>query len=304
MKKRIVITGATGLIGSGLTKKLSARGDEVIVFSRSPKKAKEKLPGAFDYVEWHYDSMGNWVETIEGVDAVIHLAGENIMSKRWNDAHKKKVLDSRVTGTGNLVDAIGKAEKKPEVFICASGIDYYDDSIDGVYDEESEPGKGFLTNVVKSWEDEAAKVEKYNVRRVSIRTGIVLDKQEGALAKMITPFKFFVGGPIGSGRQWMPWIHIDDIVDLYIYALDNSEMYGAYNATAPSPVTMKEFADTLGRVMNRPSLFPVPAFVLKILIGEAADLVLNGSRVLPKKTLEAGYRFNYTDFRKALEDII
>lgn len=304
MKKRIVITGATGLIGSGITEKLIARGDEVIVFSRSPKKAEKKIPGAFNYVKWQYDSMGEWVESIEGADTVIHLAGENIMSNRWNDAHKKKVLDSRVAGTRNLVDAIAQAEKKPEVFICASGIDYYDDSIEAEYDEESEPGEGFLTNVVKSWEDEAAKVEQYDVRRISIRTGIVLDKQEGALAKMITPFKFFIGGPIGSGKQWMPWIHIEDIVELYIYTLDNSEMKGAYNGTVPSPVTMKEFAKTLGEVMNRPSLFPVPAFVLRIVIGEAADLVLYGSRVLPKKTLEAGYKFNHTDLKKALEQII
>ncbi|MDZ7764087.1 MAG: NAD-dependent epimerase/dehydratase family protein [Melioribacteraceae bacterium] len=165
----MIITGATGLIGSTITNKLIDKGDEVIVFSRSPNKAKEKLAGAFNYVKWHYDSLGDWTNEIDGTDVIIHLAGENIMSKRWNEAHKKKVLESRVNGTRNLVDAIGESENKPKVFICASGIDYYDDSIDAEYDEYGKAGSGFLTEVVKSWEEEAQKAEKHGVRSVSIQ---------------------------------------------------------------------------------------------------------------------------------------
>ncbi len=304
MSKRIIVTGATGLIGSHISNKLIERGDEVVVLSRSPERAEKKLPGAFKYVEWHYSEIGKWKDEINNANAIIHLAGENLMSKRWTDKHKMKVMESRVLGTGNLVKAIGESDKKPEVFICASGIDIYDDSIDKEYDEEGKHGSGFLARVVENWEEEASKVEKFGVRRVSVRTGIVLDKSEGALAKMVTPFKFFVGGPLGSGEQWMPWIHIDDISDLYNYSIDNVEINGAINATAPNPVRMKEFAETLGKVMSRPALFKVPAVFLKIVVGEAAEVVLKGSKIIPRKTLEYGFAFKFTQLDEALKDIL
>ena len=301
--KRIIITGATGLIGSAIAKKLIGRREEVIVFSRSPKEAKSKVTGAYEYVKWNYDEVGDWVKSIENADAIIHLAGENVMSKRWNDDHKRKVLASRVDGTLNLVSAIEKAKRKPSVFVCASAIGYYDYSVDIIVDETSLPGTSFLSDVTNKWELAAAEVEKYGVRRVSIRIGIVLDKNDGALAKMITPFKFFVGGSIGSGKQWMPWIHIDDIANLFIYAIDNN-LSGPLNGVASNPVRMKEFAKALGKVLNRPSLFPVPEFLLQLVIGEGAEVILNGSKVLPNKTIEMGYKFEFIELESALKDVL
>ncbi len=302
MSKRIIITGATGLIGSAISRKLIKRRDEVVVFSRSPEKAKQKVMNAFSYIKWNYDSYGDWKSSINEADAIIHLAGENVMGARWNEEHKNKVLNSRVNGTRNLVKAIGELAKKPEVFICASAIGYYNSSIEAVVDEDSQAGTSFLSMVTKRWEEEAAEVEKFGVRRVNIRIGIVLDKNDGALAKMITPFKYFIGGPLGTGNQWMPWIHVDDIADLFIYALDN-KVSGVLNGVAPSPVKMKEFAKTLGKVLKRPSFFYVPEFVLRIVLGEAANVVLSGSKVIPKRTMEAGYKFAHTNLEETLQNI-
>ncbi len=304
MSKRIIITGATGLIGFHISQKLIDRGDEVIIFTRSPERASKKIRNAYDYVKWNYDSADDWHKYLNGVDSVIHLAGENVMAQRWNEEHKKRVLESRVKGTQNLVDAIGATDDKPESFICASAIGIYDNDIKMEYDEDGKHGSDFLAHVTERWEEEAQKVEKYNVRRVSIRTGIVLDRNDGALAKMLTPFKLFVGGPIGSGKQWMPWIHIDDIAELFIYAVDNKNVKSAINGTAPYPVTMTEFADTLGRILSRPSVFKVPNFALKFVLGEGAESVLKGSKIIPRKTIDAGYGFRFTNLEKALRDIL
>ncbi|RJP58514.1 MAG: TIGR01777 family protein [Ignavibacteriales bacterium] len=300
--KRIILTGATGLIGSKVAAKLIERGDEVVVFSRNPNSAKLKIPGAFNYVEWNYDLLGNWTEQIDEADSVIHLAGENVMGGRWTTSHKNKVEKSRFIGTKNLVDAICKSKRKP-VFICASAIGFYDNSINKIVDENSEHGSGFLSYVTQKWEEEATNVEKCGVRRVSIRTGIVLEQTEGALAKMLTPFKFFIGGPLGSGKQWMPWIHIADIAALFIYAVDN-EIHGAFNGVAPNVVTMNEFSLTIGKILNRPSIFKIPEFVLKLVLGEAVEVVTKGSKVFPKKTLESGFQFRYTDLSEALRNIL
>ena len=302
MKRKIVVTGATGLIGLSISKKLIARGDEVIVFTRNPVKAKEKLPGAFDYVGWEYDKVSSQCrESLSEADAVIHLAGESIMSSRWNDEHKKSVYDSRIIGTRNIVNAIKENVKKPSVFICASAIGYYDNDINKVFNEDDKPGSGFLQQVVVDWEKEAAAVESSGVRRVSIRIGIVLDKREGALAQMLLPYKFFVGGPLGSGKQWLPWVHILDISNLFIYALDNN-LAGPYNGVGGN-ATMDEFAETLGKVIKRPSLFRAPSFILKIILGEAADAVLKGSKIIPLKTLEAGFEFRYDNLETAFKEI-
>lgn len=300
--KRIIITGATGFIGSKISAELIKRGDEVVVLSRSSEKARQIIQKAYKYVDWNFNSMGEWIKEIEEADAIIHLAGENIMGARWSDTHKKKVLNSRVLGTGTLVNAICQSSKKPS-FICASAIGFYNNSIDVVVDEESPSGSGFLSEVTQKWEVEAVKVKTCGSRSVTIRTGIVLDKNEGALAKMITPFKFFIGGPLGSGKQWIPWIHIDDIANLFVYAIDN-EITGILNGVAPNAVRMKEFAKVLGKVLNRPSFFRVPEFILNLILGEAAYAVTKGSKVLPNRTLDAGYKFNYTDLREALKNIL
>ena len=300
--KKVLLTGATGLIGKRIADKLIRRGDEVTIFTRSVDKAKQIIPGAAEYVSWNLN-RDDWQSSLEGTDAVIHLAGENVMAKRWNKEHKENILNSRVDGTRALVNAIGHAEKKPKVFISASAVGFYGSSEQPVT-EESLPGKDFLADVVSAWENETKKVDEYKVRRVNIRTGIVLDKNEGALAQMITPFKYFIGGPLGTGEQWFPWIHIDDTVGIYLFSLDNENINGILNAVSPNPLRMEEFCKTLGALMHRPSLFKVPAFILKLIFGEAADVLLTGAQVIPERTMELGYKFRFEKEEDALIDLL
>ncbi|MFA5806003.1 MAG: TIGR01777 family oxidoreductase [Melioribacteraceae bacterium] len=300
--KKIVITGATGFLGKRITEELIARGDEVTIFTRSVKNAKQKISNAYDYVEWNPE-LNNWYQKMEDKDAVVHLAGENVMAKRWNVKHKKNILSSRVEGTRSLVSAIGQLKYKPKVFISASAIGYYGNSESPV-NEDSEPGRDFLAEVVNAWEIEASQVELYRVRRVSIRTGIVLDTNEGALVPMINQFKFFAGGPIGSGEQWFPWIHIDDVVKIFLFAIDNQKVSGALNASSPNPLRMNEFCKILGSVMHRPSFFRVPVFILKIIFGEAAEILLSGAQVIPEKTIKAGYNFRFETAEEALKNLL
>ncbi|NJD23035.1 MAG: TIGR01777 family protein [Melioribacter sp.] len=300
--KKVIITGATGFIGKRITEELITRGDEVTIFTRSVENAKQKIPNAYDYVEWNPE-LNDWSHKLEDKDAVVHLAGENVMAKRWNLKHKKNILSSRVEGTRSLVNAIGRLKNKPEVFITASAVGYYGNSEKPV-NENSEPGEDFLAEVVNAWEKEAGNVESYGVRRVSIRTGIVLDANEGALVPMINQFKFFVGGPIGKGKQWFPWVHIDDVVGIFLFALNNQNVRGALNASSPNPLRMKEFCKTLGNIMHRPSLFKVPAFTIKILFGEAADVLLNGAQVIPDRTIKAGYKFKFESAEESLRNLL
>lgn len=300
--KKVIITGATGFLGKRIAEKLILRGDEVTIFTRSVKNAKQKISNAYDYIEWNPE-LNNWYQKMEDKDAVVHLAGENVMAKRWNAEHKKSILSSRVERTRSLVNAIGHLKDKPKAFISASAVGYYGNSEKPV-NEDSAPGKDFLSEVVNAWEKEASKVELYGVRRVSIRTGIVLDTNEGALVPMINQFKFFVGGPIGSGEQWFPWIHIEDVVKIFLFAIDNQNVSGALNASSPNPIRMNEFCKTLGRVMQRPSLFKVSALLIKILFGEAAEVLLNGAQVIPKKTIRAGYKFRFETAEEALKNLL
>jgi uncharacterized protein (TIGR01777 family) len=304
MPKKIVITGATGLIGKKISETLINRGDELIIFTRSPEKAKQIIPGAKEYVKWNYNNPHEWKEKINGVDSVIHLAGENVMGKRWTDKYKNKILESRIVSTKNLVEVISHSKQKPESFISASAVGFYPYSETEEFTEDSKPGNHFLSNVTKQWEDETAVVEKYGVRCVNIRTGIVLDKNEGALAKMILPFKLFIGGPLGNGKQWFPWIHINDVVGIYVFALDNENITGVLNAVAPEFINMKSFCKNLGKVINRPSIFKVPSFVLNIVLGKGAEAVLSGSKIKPQRTLGFGYKFLFDNSFKALSDIL
>jgi len=297
---KVLITGATGLIGKKITQKLLSRGDEVIILTRSAHQAKKSIPNAADYREWNEDLLLK--KEIE-IDAVINLAGENVMARRWNDTHKKKVLESRINSTKNLIEFISALETKPKVFISASAIGIYGNE-NSVVDENSSTANDFLANVVKEWEAESSKIDALDIRRVNVRIGIVLDKNEGALAKMITPFKFFVGGAIGCGKQWFSWIHADDIAGIFLFALDNQSVNGAVNGTAPNPVSMNEFAATLGKIMRRPSLFNVSAFVLKLVLGEGAEAVLGGTKVNSEKIKMLGYKFKFENLYKALEDLL
>lgn len=298
---KVAITGATGLIGKKIVKKLVDRGDQVLVLTRSVEKTKGLFSANVDLVEWDIKSKDLHTK-LEGVDAIIHLAGENVMGKRWNDEHKNKILESRIIGTRSIVDAIYKMENRPKVLVGASAVGYYGNREIQV-DELSNVGTGFLADVVKAWENETVKVEMLNVRRVNVRIGIVLDKNEGALAKLLTPFRLFVGGPLGSGKQWFPWVHVDDVVDLFLFSLDNN-VNGVLNAVSPEIVRMNEFCKVLGKVMKRPSYFNIPEFVLKLVIGEAAEVILTGANVSPKRTIELGYKFIYPNLKSALKEIL
>jgi hypothetical protein len=302
MNRKIVITGATGLIGKKIFSKLLKRGDEIIVFTRSVDNAKKIIPGAAKYVCWNLKSI-DWLKEIEGVDAAIHLAGENLMAARWTKKHKEEVRKSRILSNKLFVDAFAALKNKPRVFVAASAVGYYGNSETEV-DETSPRGSGFLAELVKDWENETSRINEYGIRSVSVRTGIVLDKNEGALAKMLLPFKFYIGGPLGNGKQWMPWIHADDLANIFLLAIENENIKGPINGVSPNPVSMNEFAKTLGRVINRPAFFRVPSFVLKIVLGEAAQTVLTGAKVNPNKVLKVGYNFNYETLEIALKEIL
>ncbi len=304
MNKKIIITGATGLIGTHICKELFNRGDLLTVFTRYPNKAKNKLPYANEYVEWDYRNPDEWKNHLNSKDAVIHLAGANLFAKRWTEDYKKKIMESREISTGNIVKAISEAEVKPKVFICASGIGYYGDSADKILTENSPKGNSFIADVCKRWEGAASEAEKFGIRRVSIRTGIVLNKGYGTLEKMALPFKFFVGGTLGTGEQWFPWIHIQDLVKIYLFALDNSELNGAVNAASPNPVRLKELTDEIGKILHRPSFFKVPGFAIKIALGEFADEVLASIRVVPEKLEHYNFDFSFGEMEGALRDLI
>lgn len=299
---KVAITGATGLIGKKLIERFYKRNDDVIILTRSIEKAKKIFPNANGFINWE-TNVEEWFSQIENVDVVINLAGENVMARRWNEEHKKKVYSSRIDGTKKLVNAISLLNKKPKVFISASAIGYYG-NINNEVDETSPIGNDFLANVVHDWENASIKIDELKIRRVIIRIGLVLSNEEGALPKLILPFKFFIGGSIGSGKQWFSWIHIDDLVNIFLFAIDNPKLNGIFNATSPNPVTMNQFAKTLGKVLNRPSIFNVPGFVLKIVLGEGANSILNGAKVKSKKILEAGYKFQFENLESALKSLI
>jgi uncharacterized protein (TIGR01777 family) len=304
MSKKIIITGATGLIGKKLAKALSDRGDEVIVFSRNIKSAKRKLPFLKNFVEWNYNYPDQWKSHINEKDAIIHLAGVNLFSRRWNKDFKKSIIESREVSTRNLVSAIHECEDRPKVLVSASGVGYYGDAGETILTEDSPKGNDFLANVCEIWERESRKASDYGTRNVQIRTGIVLSTEDGALRQMLLPFNFFVGGPLGSGKQWFPWLHIDDIVNIYAHTIDYQNISGPINAASINTVRMKDFAKTLGQVMNRPSWFPVPEVALKIIVGEAAGTVVSGQRVKINKLLNSGYVFKFENVKEALKDLL
>ncbi len=299
---KVAMTGATGLVGSRLVAQLLSRGDHCVIFSRDPAKAAQKFPQA-EIVAYTPQIAGAWQGAISGCDAVINLAGEPIAQGRWTGARKQEILASRQLTTRHLVEAIAQATVKPKVLISTSAIGYYGSSDTATFTEASPPGSDFLATVCQAWEAEAKKVMDLGTRLVIFRFGIVLGLG-GALAQMLPSFKLFAGGPIGSGRQWFSWIHQDDLVQLLIQAMSNEQMQGIYNATAPNPQPMADFCHTLGTVLGRPSWLPVPDFVLELLLGEAAQVVLKGQNVLPERLLASGFQFQYPTSQLALADIL
>ncbi len=295
---RLVVAGGTGFIGAALCSRLLELGHFLTLLTRSA------LPAATSpnkkWLSWNPGSPGSWEEAINGSDGVINLAGEPI-AKRWTERQKQKIASSRIDTTRALVTAIGKAKEKPKFLLNASAVGYYGPRGDETLIEDAGPGSDFLSRVCIAWEKEAIKAEDYGLRVIRLRTGIVLGKGGGALAKMALPFKLFMGGPLGSGSQWMSWIQMDDEIGLILFLLEHRDTHGAINATAPNPVTMQEFCKTLGDAVNRPSWAPVPAFALRLLLGEMADMLLTGQRVLPARAQKLGYVFQYPNLLEALQ---
>lgn len=303
----IVVTGATGFIGTALVAELRARGDAITVLSRDATRAKAKLGAEITAVTADLETPGAWGDALAGADTVVNLAGESVGAKRWNAREKQVVRDSRVEATRTLVEVIGAlpADKRPRTLVCASGGDYYpfamdkDDFDDDEVTESDPAGDSFLARVCRDWEKEARGAEAHGLRVVCMRTGIVLGHGGGALDKLVTPFKMFVGGRIGSGRQWFSWIHRDDAVAAYAAATSDARYTGPINLVAGS-VRNAELAAELGKALHRPSWLPVPAFAVKLAAGEFAEYVLKGRRIVPAKLRALGFTFAHPALSEAL----
>jgi uncharacterized protein len=301
--KRVVVTGATGMIGKALCSQLTLKGYELVVLSRNPEQARQSVPGAA--VKWNpADAQGEWVGVLDGAFGVIHLAGAPVAGKRWTEQYKAELRNSRVVPTRTLVEAMNSVNQKPSVFVCGSAIGYYGPRDDTELDETAPPGNDFLGKLGLAWEHEGARAGTYGIRTVLLRTGVVFDREAGALPKMVSPFRMYVGGPVLPGSQWFSWIHIDDEVGLILLALEDTRVSGPLNATAPQPQTNREFSTTIGKVLGKPSWLPVPGFALKILFGEMADTLTTGQRVIPRKALDLGYTFKFPTAEAALRDLL
>ncbi|MCX7797195.1 MAG: TIGR01777 family oxidoreductase [Melioribacter sp.] len=303
MDRKIIITGATGLIGRKITESLIEDKDDVIIFTRNPEKAKRIIKNVKDYVYWDYNDIDSWKKYLENSHTIIHLAGENIASKRWNKKFKEEIYNSRVLTTRAFVNALNDINNKPLNFLAASAVGFYGYSENEV-DEYSEKGEGFLANLVYDWENESKKLINYGIRVVNIRLGTVLSIEGGALPKLILQFKFFLGGTLGNGNQWFPWIHINDAVGIFLYALNNPDINGTLNAVSPHKVRMKEFTKILGKNLNRPSYLKITPLILKIFFGEAAKYLLSSANVSPKRTQSLGYKFQYELLDDALINLL
>ena len=304
---KIAVTGATGFVGTRLVERLQEEGHSVVVLTRDAVRGQRVFPKtAFPQVEvvgYTPLASGEWQGAIAGCDGVVNLAGAPIADERWTPQRKQEILDSRTIGTQKIVEAIAQANPKPSVLVNSSAIGFYGTSETATFDETSTKGDDFLAQVCQEWEAEAQKVRDTGTRLVIVRTGIVLG-MGGAVEKMLLPFQLFAGGPLGSGRQWFSWIHRDDLVNLMIKALTDPQMDGVFNGTAPNPVRMAEFTKNMGQVMNRPSWLPVPAIALEALLGDASQVVLRGQQVLPKRTQNSGFTYQYETVKPALEEIL
>jgi len=298
---KITVTGATGLIGVRLVRALRERGDAVTVLSRDPSGAAARL--GVEAVGWDPVAGPAPEVALSGRDAVVHLAGEPV-AQRWSDDVKRRIHVSREIGTRNLVDGIAAAAQRPTVLVSSSAVGYYGKRGDERVPESTPPGSDFLANVCVAWEREARRAETLGVRVALVRTGVVLDADGGALAKMLLPFKLGLGGPVAGGHQYMPWIHADDLVALYLAALDGDDWRGPLNAAAPEPVTNAAFSKALGRALRRPAVAPVPGFAVKLLYGEMAEIVTEGQRAVPERPLALGFTFAHPDLDEALRETL
>ena len=292
---KILVTGGTGFIGRRLRSLLIARGHTLAIATRTPEQQRNEPP-ALEFVPWLPD--------LSGFDAVVHLAGEPILGKRWSAKFKERILTSRVEGTRKVVDALAAAAKKPRVLVSASAIGYYGEQGDRLLPESAPRGDDFMAGVCERWEQEALRAEQLGVRVVCVRTGIVLGTEGGALKQMLTPFKLGVGGPFGSGRAHMSWIHVQDLCALMLHAIDAPQLRGPVNGVSPGVCTNKEFARALGRALHRPALLPIPPIAMKIALGEIAEVLLASQRCVPKAALDSGFRYKFPEIDGALRDLV
>jgi uncharacterized protein (TIGR01777 family) len=295
---KILISGSHGLVGTALIKALETDGHEIFRLVRH-------YPNTENEIEWSPDRYSIQLARIEGFDAVVNLAGESIAEGRWTDEKKRRIRESRVKGTKLLGDALANLTSRPKTFICASAIGYYGNRGDETLTETSAPGDDFLAEVCVEWEKATALATEKGIRVVNTRFGVILDANGGALAKMLPPFRMGIGGKIGSGKQWMSWIALDDVVGALKFALANETLSGPVNFVAPNPVTNSEFTKTLGKVLSRPTLFPIPVFGVRLLFGEMADaLLLSSQRVAPERLKQAGYEFEYSNLEPAMSHVL
>jgi uncharacterized protein len=288
---KVAVTGGTGRLGSLLVERLRQRGDDVTVLSRSRGD-----------VRWDPNAGPAPAEALAGRDAVVHLAGEDI-AQRWNEESLRRIRASREDGTRNLVEGLRAADPRPQALISSSAVGYYGNRPEPV-DEDAPPGDDVLAEICVAWEREAAQAEELGIRVVRVRTGVVLDRHGGALQKMLLPFRLGVGGPVQGGRQPMPWIHVEDVIGIYLAAIDDPRWSGPVNATAPEPVSNREFSKALGRALGRPAIMPVPGFALRLLYGGMAQLVTEGQRALPRRATELGYRYEHPQLDEALRSAL
>ncbi|WHX41668.1 TIGR01777 family oxidoreductase [Mesobacillus sp. AQ2] len=296
---KIAITGGTGLVGRALSSELIRNGHEVFILTRNRKDQGSHNP---KFVQW-LNEADNPENELEGINAIVNLAGATI-NDRWTDEYKQKIMDSRIKATSEVNRIIESLKNKPPVLINASAVGYYGTSLTEVFNEQSDPANDFLADTVWRWEAAATQAKELGSRVVLCRFGVILDKNGGALPKMMLPYKFFAGGKVGSGTQWLSWIHIEDVIRGIIYAIGNDQLDGPVNFVSPSPVTMDQFGQILSKVLGRPNWLPVPSFALKIALGDMSMLLLEGQNVVPSKLLKAGFKFKYPELEKALKGIL
>jgi uncharacterized protein (TIGR01777 family) len=298
---RVFLTGATGLIGTPIIHRLRERGDTPVVLTRDARSAGQKLGQGLELVEGNPQQPGDWQRSVDGCQGIINLVGEPLFGRRWNDRQKQVLRDSRVLSTQNVVAAIAAAADKPRVLVNASAIGYYGDVPEGELTEKAPPGEDYLSRLCADWEAASLPAAQHGTRVAQVRIGVVLDKHEGALKQMLLPFKLGLGGPVGWGRQWVSWIHLDDIVGIFLAALDNPQAVGPVNGTGPEPVRNRDFSKSLAKALHRPCLFPVPPVAVRALFGEVAMVVTGGQKVLPAKAQDLGYQFRYANCDAAMQ---
>ena len=299
---KILITGGTGFVGTQLTSRLIQDNHEVTILSRSAKRSGE-IPRGISYLQGDPTQKGSWQEAIKNHDAAINLAGASIFAK-WTEEHKKAIRESRVSTTRNIVEGIPSRPQKPFTFFSTSAVGYYGFCGDEELTEESPNGDDFLARIASEWEGEALKAEEKDARVVITRFGIVMGEKGGALGQMIPLFKKFIGGPIGSGRQWFSWVHIKDLAEAFSFLLKHPEISGPVNVCSPNPVRNKDLGKALGKALHRPSFMPAPGFMIKLVLGEFGSVILEGQRVIPKRLLDSGFAFQYPEIDKALQEIV